>query len=439
MQTKNLAQWLTHIQSFHPNEIALGLDRITQVAQRLNLLEQTAGVITVAGTNGKGSTVAGLEAAALSQNLNVGAYTSPHILRFNERIKINGQEVVDEQLIKAFEQIESARGEILLTFFEFTTLAALWVFKSLSLDLVILEVGLGGRLDAVNIIESDIAIITTVDYDHADWLGNDINQITAEKAGVIRPNKAAFIGDSKTLKLVKKVLPKHPKLNLVEPANVTEKQLIASFATNPYQLLEQNLMLAKAAFNCLMTQQGHHCNITKPLELSSILSHIRLAGRFQKVHDKPPIIVDVGHNPQAARNLGAQLERYKNQFSIRQVSAVCGMMTDKAIKEVLTELNHLVDNWAFIDLPPPRGSSGQALATIYAQAFPEQSTSAAIGTYNSIELAFEDLAVKVQGFGQHDSLILVFGSFITVQYMLEYQQVSLSDSVLKQGESGFGK
>ena len=179
----------------HSENIALGLDRVKQVADVLGLDTPAACVITVAGTNGKGSTVAFVEAIARAAGLKVGAYTSPHILAFNERIRIDGTDVADAALVSAFERIDAARGDVALTYFEFTTLAALLLFKEAALDLAVLEVGLGGRLDAVNLVDADVAVVTTVDIDHTDWLGNDRDSIGAEKIGIARAGKPVVIGD----------------------------------------------------------------------------------------------------------------------------------------------------------------------------------------------------------------------------------------------------
>ena len=190
---KSLSEWLHTIEQLHPAEIELGLDRVRSVAERLDVLSFDATVITVAGTNGKGSTISGLE--ALLSDFNVGSYTSPHIWQYNERVKFNRAMVSGAQLCAAFEAVEQARGEVELTYFEFGTLAALWIFKQKNLDFVLLEVGLGGRLDAVNIVDSDLAIITNIALDHTDWLGDDREKIGFEKSGIMRAGKPVICGD----------------------------------------------------------------------------------------------------------------------------------------------------------------------------------------------------------------------------------------------------
>ncbi|MEE7548663.1 bifunctional folylpolyglutamate synthase/dihydrofolate synthase, partial [Xanthomonas sp. Kuri4-1] len=194
-QTDSLEHWLAYIEQQHPQAIAMGLERVREVAARLDLAAPARHVIVVGGTNGKGSTVAFIEAIGRAAGWRVGAYTSPHLLRYNERVRIDGEEVDDAGLVAAFERVERARGDTALTYFEYGTLAALWLFQQAALDLAVLEVGLGGRLDAVNLVDADVAVITTVDIDHAEWLGEDRERIGAEKAGIIRGWKPVVLGE----------------------------------------------------------------------------------------------------------------------------------------------------------------------------------------------------------------------------------------------------
>ncbi|WP_026010535.1 Mur ligase family protein, partial [Pseudoxanthomonas sp. GW2] len=193
--SRTLAEWLAYIETRHPRSIELGLERVREVAARLGLQRPAAQVVTVAGTNGKGSTVAFIEAIARADGWKVGAYSSPHLLRYNERVRIDGAEAADDELAAAFAAVEAARGDTPLTYFEYGTLAALWLFQQAGLDLAVLEVGLGGRLDAVNIVDPDVAVITTVDVDHVDWLGSDREAIGQEKAGIARAWKPLVLGE----------------------------------------------------------------------------------------------------------------------------------------------------------------------------------------------------------------------------------------------------
>ncbi len=195
MNTRNLKQWLSYLEQLHPNEIDMGLARVQDVAQRLRLPRLAKKIVTVTGTNGKGSTCALLASLVAGQGLSVGVYSSPHLLRYNERVRINAEEVSDAQLCAAFTAVEEARAEVSLTYFEMGTLAAFWLFAQSSLDVVILEVGLGGRLDAVNIVDSDVAVVTSIGIDHKDWLGDTRDSVAYEKAGIFRPELPAVCGD----------------------------------------------------------------------------------------------------------------------------------------------------------------------------------------------------------------------------------------------------
>jgi dihydrofolate synthase/folylpolyglutamate synthase len=206
VKAKSLEAWLAELEHRHPSAIDLGLDRCGEVASRLHLLVPTATTITVAGTNGKGSTVAMMEALLCEQGVSCGAFTSPHLIKYNERIRVNGLEVEDSLIVRAFEAIEAARGEISLTYFEFGALAALWVFYALGVEYQLLEVGLGGRLDAVNIIDADACVITAIGLDHQEWLGNDVDTIAIEKCGIARAGKPCVVADQAAPKTVNESL-----------------------------------------------------------------------------------------------------------------------------------------------------------------------------------------------------------------------------------------
>lgn len=416
-----LSDWLNHIESFHPSEIELGLERIRQVADKLNLLSISEPiakkVILVTGTNGKGSCVAMLESLSLTQAKRVGCYTSPHLLKFNERIRINGQNISDDLLVDAFKKIEQQRGDITLTFFEFTTLAAFYLFKNTPLDIVILEIGLGGRHDATNIIEPDVSVITTVDIDHVSWLGHDLESIAFEKGGIIRAGKICFSGDPRTYSLLNKVLPEFKnEIQLISRANDSTLELLNNSSINRFHLLEQNIMLAINAFN--------HCfNLDlSTQDISLGLSEITLNGRFQKLDTKLITIVDVAHNPQAALNLKRQLHEYKKQNNIVHVSVICGMMADKAINEVLNIMAPVVDQWCFVDLDLARAIKAEGLQKIYKECLLDgKQEPKSNRCFKSVKQAHQWI---IQSAGSEainpNQLILVFGSFITVANMLQY-------------------
>lgn len=403
----NLDQWLAKIEAFHPCEIDLGLTRVSSLALELDLLETSAKIITVGGTNGKGSTVATLESLALDSELSIGCYTSPHLLRFNERVRINGSDVEDQKLITAFEQIEEVRtslshstNEVLpITFFEFTTLVALLIFKSYDLELIVLEVGLGGRLDAVNIMNPDVAIITTIALDHQSWLGNNLESIALEKSGIFRNTSHNFIGDRDSFDLISKVR-NDLSAQFLEPDPQIVRQLelvIDKEKVNPNRLLKTNLAVAFSAF-CKLFKR---CYQTK--QIAKVLTEICIKGRFQKVFSSPTIIADVAHNEQAGQNLSSQLMSLK---CAGKRIAICGMMADKSMNSYLAALDNVIDRWVFVDLPIKRAASAQQLLTI-AETVLKHADSIGVGEIPEI---LGDLRSQ---FSSQD-LVLITGSFITL-------------------------
>ena len=380
-----LEDWLAWQESLNPAEIDLGLERVASVLTRAKL-STTFGcpLIAVAGTNGKGSVVAMLEAIAMAAGLNVCSYTSPHIFRYNERIKINGQAVTDDILCEAFERIDQARGDSPLTYFEFGTLAAIDLFFKQSPDLVILEVGLGGRLDAVNVMDADVSILTSVAIDHVDWLGDNRESIGFEKAGIFRAGKAVICGDVKPpISVIKQAEKLHCKLfqlgsqydvvNNGDPGNpcwtlqscypdirdLPEPSLLGSFqksnaatAIMALQTLQLNGLLFSAS-NLVDNSQFSQA-------ISTGLSHICLPGRFQQVNAKPPVYVDVAHNLQAAQALASQIT--SSQFSAQgDTWAIVAMLSDKDVAGVLNSVSAEIDFWCFAGLEKvSRGLSVQS-------------------------------------------------------------------------------
>ena len=310
-----IQEWLVYIEALHPKAIAMGLDRVQAVASKLSLIPSFP-IITVAGTNGKGSTCEMLSRIYSEAGYKVGCYTSPHLIRYNERVRVNHLEVSDQNLCMAFEAVEAARGDIALTYFEMGTLAAMWHFCRANLDVVILEVGLGGRLDAVNIFEPACAIVTTVDLDHMEYLGETREKIGFEKAGVFRANKLAICGDEN---------PPESLLNYAETIGADLKLINRDFRVKktgkgwqysdealvlqlPVLGLAGEFQLANAA--CAICNV-HHLKHIMPVSQANIhaaLGAVRLTGRFQQVQSKPQIIVDVAHNPHAATSLAQNLQ-----------------------------------------------------------------------------------------------------------------------------------
>jgi dihydrofolate synthase/folylpolyglutamate synthase len=419
MTRRTLDEWLDYQLLVHPKTIAMGLERVGAVAKRLHVGKPATHVVTVAGTNGKGSTVAFIEAIANAQGLKVGAYTSPHLLRYNERVRIDGADAEDAALIAAFERIEQARGAdsndaIPLTYFEFGTLAALLLFEQSQLDLAILEVGLGGRLDATNIVDPDVAVVTTVDVDHQDYLGNDRESIGFEKAGILRAGKPAVFGEKdppssllrRAYELGAVAIRGHSDYLIEmkengwrwhEPGYDIELPLPAIAA--PAQL--DNAAAAIAALRAL------------PVEFSKAaiqrgIADARVPGRLQTIQTDPEIVLDVGHNPQAARQLAEWLQRHP-----KPTRAVFSALADKDIEGIVAVLTPHIGFWhlAGIDDAGPRGLTGAALSERLASLLPADRREAHIDVGQGLRSARASVA--------NCERVLVFGSFHTVAAALK--------------------
>ncbi|MET0754706.1 MAG: bifunctional tetrahydrofolate synthase/dihydrofolate synthase [Pseudoxanthomonas sp.] len=409
--SRSLENWLAYIEQQHPKSIELGLERTRAVAQRLAVGKPAAHVITVAGTNGKGSTVAFIEAIARAAGLKVGSYTSPHLLRYNERVRVGGSEASDEELIAAFEAVEAARGDTPLTYFEFGTLAALWLFQRSDLDLAVLEVGLGGRLDAVNLVDPDVAVITTVDIDHVDWLGNDRESIGYEKAGIARPWKPLVLGEidspSSVLRHAYAIGANAVRLGsdfLHEQVDDShwrwrdagfEIELPNPALGAPVQ--RANAATAIAALRALDIELPSHA-------FGEGVAAATLPGRLQRfdLHGTP-VIVDVGHNPQAARELAAWL---RAEPVPGRTLAVFAALADKDVQGVADALEDEVSAWFLAGLENA-GARGQSVGQLASRL----SGAAAAGSrHANVQTALR--AAQAQAHAQ--DRILVFGSFHTV-------------------------
>lgn len=404
-----LEQWLAYIEQQHPHEIALGLERVREVAQGLALERPAAQVIVVAGTNGKGSTVAFIEAIARAAGHRVGCYTSPHLQRFNERVRIDGNEPDDAAWTQAFAAVESARGAIALTYFEYATLAALWLLARAGLDLAVLEVGMGGRLDAVNIIDADVAVITTVDLDHQAFLGQDREAIGAEKAGIIRGWKPVVLGeiDPPSSVLRRAYLTGANALRFGSDffADAREDgswvwRDVATRLELPAPALAGPMQRANAAAAIAALQA-----LELPVPLAAWAAGVagaRNPGRLEAFDaGGVPVLVDVGHNPHAARALAAALQA--SPVTGRTL-AVLGMLADKDAAGVVAALEGQVDGWLLAGLDGARGRSAAQLAAAV------QGTAAAQGSQHADVAAA--LAAALASVGKQDR-VLVVGSFLT--------------------------
>jgi len=316
-QPKSLPQWLAYIEALHPKSIEMGLDRVRVVAERL-ALHPTFPIISIAGTNGKGSTCGMLENVYLQAGYRVGAYASPHFVRYNERVRVNLQEIDDDALCRAFEAVEQARQEVVLTYFEMGTLAAMWHFLQSDLDLAILEVGMGGRLDAVNVFEPTCAIVTSIDLDHMDYLGDTREKIGAEKAGIFRQGKRAICGEPDTPKSIIDYAEKiGADLHLINRDFSVEQQAnswqyhaqAGASLTMPPLALEGDFQLNNAACAVSAIQYLNGMLPVPEAVLKTALSSVSLLGRFYVFSEQPMVILDVAHNPQAAKSLAKNLRK----------------------------------------------------------------------------------------------------------------------------------
>lgn len=407
----DVASWLSYISSIHPIEMDFGLDRLKTVEQPLGWKNFTCPVITVGGTNGKGSCVSFLESIFTAAGYRVGTFTSPHLMQFHERIRVNGNPVNDSTLIQAFLAVEQSRKEISLSFFEFTFLAALRVFNQLPLDLVILEVGLGGRLDAVNIVDADIAVITTIDLDHTDILGPDRETIGAEKAGIFRHKKPVVCGDAR------------PPLSLRDYASKLSAQWHALGENFHFECgsegQEWSWYSSKQRLQFLPSLALKHQNAATSLMVTELLqdrlpvndaalrqglARTVLAGRFEKIALKSSFCyVDVAHNPEGTRWLSQQWQKIPVQG---KRIAVFGMLRDKNIAESVQSLLHYVNSWYTATLSVPRGASAQHLKEIL-----NQQGAKGCYAFETVEAALE-AAIADADLSQ--DVILIFGSFYTV-------------------------
>jgi len=420
--TTSLSQWLSHLESIHPSAIDMGLGRVKSVANTMDIHLKDSLLITVAGTNGKGTTCRLLEQAMLAQGKTVAVFSSPHLLSYCERVRLNGELAEENEFCRAFELIEKARGDITLTYFEFGTLAAMKMMQDWGVDVAVLEVGLGGRLDATNILDPDLAIITTIDLDHQDWLGDTREAIAREKAGIMRKNGKAVIGE---------LLPPDSLQEIVAELNVegrwaqqdffVVKNAVADsspehspsrtwewkgkhseFTQLPYPHIPlQNVATALAALELLDL-------LPDETAIKQIIANTRLPGRQQEISHNPLVVVDVAHNPQATKAMQEWLTRYPAS----KIRVVVGMLKDKSIVETLAPLSSLNAQWYLASTSGPRGCDASVLAGALLDA---QLDKTCTQTFFDVTSAY-----KAARNDYHEGeLILVFGSFVTVAEVLD--------------------
>lgn len=412
-----LDTWLQWQQGLHPQAVDLGLERVCEVLARLQLSEPPYSIITVAGTNGKGSTVAMLEAILDADGYRVGAYTSPHLLRYNERIRVGRVEADDAALCEAFAKVDTAREATTLSFFEFGTLAALQHFADTAIDIAILEVGLGGRLDAVNAVDADAAIVTTIGIDHVDWLGPDRESIGYEKAGVYRPGKPAICADS---------APPQSLLDHAAAIGATLYQVGVDYAYEqsgtgwswwcddmryselplPTLVGEHQLNNAAAAIMALTTLATRIPLTEKAIHIGLRQAH--LPGRLQIIPGPVEWIVDVSHNPQGAEALARFL---RQRDCSGRTLAVLALFKDKDITGIIRALSGIIDAWYCAGLSGARGLAEDELISALRSA----KIPGIMETYSSVALACS----AAMGEAVAGDRIVVFGSFVTVAAVLQ--------------------
>lgn len=408
MQLSTISEWLVHLEKCHSAKIALGLERVKAVGHKLDLLKPKAWVITIGGTNGKGSCIAGLEGIYRQAGFYTGTFTSPFLVRPNEEIKLNGQEVTDEQLCAAFSAIDAARGATVLTYFEYFTLAAFFIFKQYALDIWLLEIGLGGRLDAVNIIDADLAIITSIGIDHTEWLGNTREQIALEKAGILRPNRLGICGD------------RNPPVTLVDYAKRLPSELLflgkdfdyhqeevgawsftyqdTRYADLPFPSLAlENMAIVLMAVTLFQS----YLPITRDDIVRGLLN-LSLPCRIQIVEGPIRRILDVAHNPDAIAFLNKALQKMQTHG---KNYAVFSMLADKDIVNSLKEIKSIIDHWYVSPLIDPRGANEKTLRTALAE-----NQISKINFYQTLPLAYQAAMQRAT----FKDTVVVFGSFKTV-------------------------
>lgn len=420
MTERNLADWLSYLEQLHPTAIDMGLDRVRQVAARLGLQRPAATVITVTGTNGKGSTCAFLAELLSAHGQRVGVYSSPHLLRYNERVRIDRQMVSDESLCAAFWAVETAREEITLTYFEVGTLAAFWLFQQANLDAAVLEVGLGGRLDAVNLLDADLALVTSIGLDHAEWLGNTRESVAFEKAGIFRAGKPVLCGDpdppavlaEQAAGLQAPFYQRGKDFDLGLNAGSWDWRGVdrtgRSCELHNLPLLDlpmENAALALQAFALLDLHW-------QPEMIAYVLRNTFLSGRLERCPvtfrgKNLMLLLDVGHNPHAA---GYLARRFAALPIAGRRLAVFGLLADKDLAGIVAAIGLAIDHWAVAPLPSSRSRTG---AELYAALF---SSGARVSQYHSIALALE-AQCELAAVGDE---ILVFGSFYCVAEALAW-------------------
>lgn len=414
--------WLDYIQSQHVREIDMSLSRVRQVYKRLLPDGLSCKIISIAGTNGKGSTAELISSIYHHAGYRVGKFTSPHLLAFNERFEVSRKSVADDIVLKLLPRIEASTDDITLTYFEYCTLLAILIFDENKVDVAVMEVGLGGRLDSVNVLDADVSIITNISIDHTDWLGNTIDEISLEKAGIARPEKPCVIGMSQ---------PPQTMLDFLSQRNVPVWQRSIDFDTEvkgddswgwqnqseqfdnlplPFQQHNEQIDNAATAIQAVRLLKND-----LPISFSQIKSGIAeatLAGRCQIVQTSPLIIIDVSHNEASVARLASFVRQ--QQFA-GKCYAVCGMLQDKKIEQSLNQISPLIDSWSVASINNGRGANAKQLFKVLQQ-LPTIAKNTPIAMNDSVTGAYDKVRSLLS---EHDCLV-VFGSFFVVSDIIAH-------------------
>ncbi|MFY8273225.1 bifunctional tetrahydrofolate synthase/dihydrofolate synthase [Pseudoalteromonas sp. SSDWG2] len=409
-QSSSLDDWLCYLEQLHPSNIEMGLERVEKVAKQIGLLDTRSKIILIAGTNGKGTTAQCLEKLLLAQGFSVGTYASPHLIRYNERVRINGAELDDQYHVDAFFELEQGRGDTALTYFEYGTLGALAIFKRMDVDYVLLEVGLGGRFDATNIVDPIASVITTVDLDHKEYLGDTRELVGYDKAGIFRAGIPAIVGD---LDIPHTVVDygEHIDADLCLSKRdffFNEDELTFSWKMGEFDLcFAQPAIPAQNAATALSVLYKLDLLPDATL-IADCLKQLHVQGRFQQLSSAPLVYTDVAHNRESARFLAKRLNSFKEQgFTIH---AVVGMLADKEHGDVIEAMTDSVDAWHVASLHNFRGTQATELAKTLSQYVP------IAGTYDQVEDAIKTVMPQLG----EQQLLIIFGSFYTVAQAITF-------------------
>ncbi|CCQ12438.1 Dihydrofolate synthase [Pseudoalteromonas luteoviolacea B = ATCC 29581] len=412
-QSSSLQDWLSYLEKIHPKTIDMGLERVAKVANALGYIDNPSKIILVAGTNGKGTTCRLLEALLLAQGYSVGTYASPHLVRYNERVRVNGKELSDQYHVDAFHEIEQGRGTTSLSYFEYGTLGGLSIFKRLSVDYVVLEVGLGGRFDATNIVNPYASVITTIDLDHKEYLGDTREKVGYEKAGIFRKGIPAIVGDLNIPDSVTKY-GKDIEADLVlsgrdfrfEPDRTCFKW---TYNNQTHEFLNPAIPAQNAATALTVLAK---LDLLPEIDLvKQVLANLTVEGRFQCLSTQPLVYTDVAHNPESARYLASKLQEFVDKGF--KIHALVAMLCDKDKANAIAPLIDVVDSWTVATLQGQRTEPASVLAD-HIRSVSTNPVETALDVSQALDSLLPRCAEK--------DVVIVFGSFYTVAKAIEYWQ-----------------